>query len=173
MTSRPIVPRPSARDMGQLPSRWDTSRPAAGTDRDYRFNTWQKSEQISGGEWDNFCPIAVPDEGSNCPTPPLPSVALGQPAVVPWTVSDWHAFFDERLAIAHIEGELSLPDASRLAWLTCLQRWLERHPPPNVAPLVWPAESLRLARISEAAHALARLGIYEQGPEGEPASRRI
>jgi hypothetical protein len=162
MTSRPTVPRPSTRDTGHLSSRWDTSRPTAGTNSAHGFNTWQKSEKISSDEWDSICPTAAPDEENNCPTLPLPSVALGQPALVPWTVSDWLAFYDERLAIAHFEGGLSLQDASRLAWLTCIQCWLERHPPPNVAPLVWPAETLRLARISEAIHALTNLGISDQ-----------
>ena len=169
MSNRPTVPHANKRDMGQFASRWDACRPAAGTDSVYGFNTWQKTAQISDGEWDSICPTAVPAEENNCPTLPLPSVALGQPALFPWTVSDWLAFYDERLAIAHEDGGISLPDAFRLAWLTCIQRWLERHPPPNMARQIWPAETLRLARISEAIYALARLGIYEQAPESSGA----
>lgn len=172
MTSRPTVPRPSTRDTGHLSSRWDTSRPTAVPDNAHGFEMGQDSGQNDNGEWGSFCPTAVPDEECNCPTLPLPSVALGQPALVPWTVRDWLAFYDERAAISHFEGGLSLQDASRLAWLTCIQRWLERHPPPNIAPQIWSAETLRLARISEAVHALARLGIYEQTPKDATCQTR-
>lgn len=158
----PTVPRPNRWAAGHSPRRWDAICPTAGTHTRLESNTWGRSEKISSGEWDRCCPTAVPAEQNNCPTLPLPSVALGQPALVPWTVSDWLAFYDERLAIAHEDGGLSLQEASNLAWLACIQRWLERHPPPNVAQLVWPAETLRLARISEAIHALTNLGISDQ-----------
>lgn len=93
--------------------------------------------------------------------PLLPQVSLGQLAATPWAVQDWLAFRDERLGIRQYDGGASEAVAARGAWLDCLQRWLERHPPVSVAPEVWPRDLLRFARISEAVHALAQLGIHE------------
>ena len=106
----------------------------------------------------------------NCPTLPSPVVPVGQVAATAWTVHDWHVYRDEREAIAFFDGGLSAPEAERVAWLACIRLWLERHPPLPAALEAWPADTLRLARIAEAVHALAALGVYEHSPGKPPFS---
>ncbi len=45
------------------------------------------------------------------------------------TASDWREYFEERVAIATIEGEQIEPEARRIAFECCIVRWLDLHPP--------------------------------------------
>lgn len=157
----PTVPRPNPWDAGHSPRRWDAICPTAGTVAGAGLNSWPAPATSHGNGWDTSRPNIVPPPGMNCPTLPSPLVPVGQLAATAWTVHDWHVYRDEREAIAFFDGGLSAPEAERVAWLACIRLWLERHPPLPAALEAWPADTLRLARIAEAVHALAALGVYE------------
>lgn len=57
---------------------------------------------------------------------PQPVPARAAPA--PWPPADWRELFDERLAIAVVDGEQPEAEARRLAWQACVTRWCEMHP---------------------------------------------
>jgi len=106
-----------------------------------------------------------------------------------WSVADWRAFFDERAAIAQIDGGLDRVQAERHAYTDCVRQFLRRHPPgyrPDVNclqcggmvikaeawPLVCPDnlarwvhhscfEDFRLLRVRDAVLCLDRLGIVD------------
>jgi hypothetical protein len=42
-----------------------------------------------------------------------------------WSPQEWHAYFDERAAIAEYDGKLSREDAEALAFASCAVKWLE------------------------------------------------
>src|SRR5262249_21507560 len=48
-----------------------------------------------------------------------------------WSSEDWQAFFDERAAIAEIDGGLSQDDAESVAMEDCIVQWLCRNPAPD------------------------------------------
>jgi hypothetical protein len=88
---------------------------------------------------------------------------------VPWSLIAWRDFRDERRAIRQYDGEMSEPEAAHWAWLDCIAKWLERHPPLPVARKAWTgtAEEFRLCRIQDACIVLERLGIREPVLESE------
>ncbi|SUS06240.1 hypothetical protein DF3PB_2580004 [uncultured Defluviicoccus sp.] len=45
-----------------------------------------------------------------------------------WTAVDWREVYEERLAVATIDGEQAEPEARRIAWECCVVRWLDLHP---------------------------------------------
>jgi hypothetical protein len=45
-----------------------------------------------------------------------------------WTADDWHAFYDERAAIAEFDGGMSKEDAECAAYEACVNEWMRRHP---------------------------------------------
>lgn len=63
---------------------------------------------------------AAPEE------PPAAGTAPLEPRV--WAAADWRAHFEERLAVAAIDGELPEPEARRQAWQDTVTRWQEAHP---------------------------------------------
>ena len=69
---------------------------------------------------------------------PQPVPALAAPA--PWSPADWRELFDERLAIAVVDGEQPEAEARVLAWQACVTRWCEMHPD---APRAEAAPALR------------------------------
>jgi hypothetical protein len=164
----PSVPRPSPWDSGTVASRWDTNCPTAVPPAPWSSNSWRASKPLQPERRDSFCPSAVPPPQSNCPKVLVPSVPMGQPSSTPWAVVEWHGFFVERAAIREHDGGLSREEAERGAWLDCLARWLEVHPPSAVALRVWPPDSLRLALLAEAVEALAALGIRQPPPPPRP-----
>ncbi len=46
----------------------------------------------------------------------------------PWSAADWRELFDERLAVALIDGEMFEIEARRQAWWDTVTRWQEMHP---------------------------------------------
>ena len=117
------------------------------------------------------------------------------PAAAPqWTADDWGECFEERLAVAMIDGEQPEPEARQIAWECCIIRWLDLHPvrsapdhcaqcgrtdlPGNILPFgaepighawlhpgCW--ERWHARRLAEATAALSPLGI---APDREPAT---
>ena len=45
-----------------------------------------------------------------------------------WTAADWRETYEERLALAMIDGEQAEPEARRIARESCVARWLDMHP---------------------------------------------
>lgn len=45
--------------------------------------------------------------------------------------ADWCKWFEERLAVAMLDGEQSESDVRRIAWECCVVRWLDLHPAPT------------------------------------------
>jgi hypothetical protein len=100
---------------------------------------------------------------------------VGQAYEVPWTLADWRAFHDERLAIRLYDGGMPQAQAARWAWLDCTAKWLERHPHLEGAQRTWTgtAEEFRFCRIQDAITVLERLCIVDTHMiEGELCSRR-
>lgn len=163
-------PNPYARDTGQKHVGWDKDWDTLGTSPAAKAREPQETAAtaVAGRDtlWDKTGTSAL----LGCPKPLLPLVPVGQVASPAWTVQDWRAFHDERFSIRHHDGGASEAAAVRGAWLDCLRLWLERHPPPPAALEAWPADTLRLARIAEAVHALAALGVYEHPPGKPPFS---
>lgn len=51
------------------------------------------------------------------------------PATAPErTADDWCEWFEERFAVAMVDGEQPEPKARRIAWECCIIRWLDLHP---------------------------------------------
>lgn len=46
-----------------------------------------------------------------------------------WSPSQWRDYFEERAAIAQHDGGQDRLGAEHAAYLHCIRRWLERHPP--------------------------------------------
>lgn len=130
--------------LGQVPS-----DPAPGA---------QISAADSPTTWDNSRDILGTSGQKPCPRP---LIAVGQAYQVSWTLADWRAFHDERLAIRLHDGGMSEAVAARWAWLDCIAKWLERHPPLAAAQKVWTgtAEEFRLCRIQDALTVLTILGV--------------
>lgn len=80
---------------------------------------------------------------------------------VPWSLTAWRDFRDERAAIRQYDGGMSKAEAAHWAWLDCIAKWLERHSPIDAALRAWTgtSEELRLARIADAEMCLDRLGL--------------
>ncbi len=137
------VGTPDGTSLGQVPS-----DPAPGA---------QISAADSPTTWDNSRDILRTTEVKPCPRPLIP---VGQAYQVSWTLADWRAFHDERLAIRFYDGGMSETEAARWAWLDCIAKWLERHPPQPLARLSWKGspEEFRLCRIWDAVSVLAKLG---------------
>jgi hypothetical protein len=54
-----------------------------------------------------------------------------------WSAEDWHAYFDERAAIAEFDGGLTRRQADERAFSCCVSEWLNRNPvssSPNKCP---------------------------------------
>lgn len=52
------------------------------------------------------------------------------PALVepqPWTAADWREHFEERVAVAVVDGGVPEAEARRLAWQACVARWCEMY----------------------------------------------
>jgi hypothetical protein len=110
----------------------------------------------------------------------------GSAPVTDWTEDDWRTHFEERLAVAMIDGEQPEAEARRIAYECCVVRWLDLHSvtsapdrcawcgkvdkPGNILPFgaapaghvwlhagCWPHWSSQ--RREQAAVALAKLGI--------------
>lgn len=115
----------------------------------------------SPNAWDNARDILGTNDEEHCPRPLIP---VGQAYEVPWTLADWRAFRDERFAIRHYDGGMPESEAAHWAWLDCIAKWLERHPPLSVAKEAWTGsvEEFRLCGIQDACVCLSRLGIHER-----------
>jgi len=113
-------------------------------------------------------------------------------ADVAWEAVDWQEFYDERAGVAEYDGRQPRKEAERMAYESCITRWLDTHPPadaddaicphcrqPNGAPEtscvptlsgdsghVWLHhtcfEPWRALRRQEAVRALASMGIIWQ-----------
>ena len=161
-------PMPYARDMGQGHERWDTTWDKSGTSPTANARAPQFSAATAMASWDSAWDKSGTSGLSSCPKVLVPSVPLGQPARVPWSVQDWRAYYEERAGIRQHDAGLSRAAAERAAWLDTVALWLERHPVGPVAELVWDSALLRLARIAEAVAALAVLGIREPSHTSRP-----
>ena len=105
-----------------------------------------------GGEDGPIVPIVTCPRGLFLPVASPPT---------PWSVSDWRAFHNERLAIRQYDGDMNEREAAHWARLDCIAKWMERHPPIEAATRAWtgtPGE-LRLARLADAEVCLERLGL--------------
>jgi hypothetical protein len=110
------------------------------------------------------------DDGDHHPIVPIVTCPRGLFLPVaspptPWSVPDWWAFHDERLAIRQHDGGMQEQEAAHWAWLDCVAKWMERHPPIDAALRAWtgtPGE-LRLARIADAEVCVERLGLARTG----------
>ena len=117
-------------------------------------------------------------------------VALLRPGRDGWSHDDWRQTYEERLAVAMIDGEQPEPEARRVAWESCIVRWWDLHPvrsapdhcaecgrtglPGNIVPFgAEPAghawlhpgcwSSWFAGRREQAAAALASMGIDHRG----------
>lgn len=45
-----------------------------------------------------------------------------------WDAADWREYFDERVAVAMIDGQQPEAEARRIAWQCCVTRWRDLHP---------------------------------------------
>ena len=56
--------------------------------------------------------------------------ALRPPAgpALGWTAADWQEYFEERLAVALIDGEQPEDDVRAIAWEGCIVQWRNLHP---------------------------------------------
>lgn len=54
-------------------------------------------------------------------------ISLLQPAADGWSAEDWLAFFDERAAIAEIDGGVPREEAEARAYACCVTEWLNRN----------------------------------------------
>lgn len=131
-------------NLGQVPS-----DPAQGA---------QISAADSPCTWDNSRDKLGTSGQKPCPRP---LIAVGQTYKASWTLADWRAFHDERLAIRLHDGGMSEAVAARWAWLDCIAKWLERHPPMPKARMHWGGtdEEFRLCRIEDAEACLTRLNV--------------
>lgn len=82
---------------------------------------------------------------------------------VPWSLTAWRDFRDERAAIRQFDGGMTRTDADHWAWLDCIAKWLERHPPVPSAQDGWMAakEHFRLCRIRDAKNCLYWIGVKQ------------
>jgi hypothetical protein len=80
---------------------------------------------------------------------------------VPWSLTAWRDFRDERVAIRTHDAGQPEDEAQRGADLDCIRCWLQRHPadPAAVAGWTGTADELRLARIRDAVVVLEALGV--------------
>lgn len=46
----------------------------------------------------------------------------------PWDASDWREYFEERVAVAMIDGEQPEAQARRIAWACCVTHWRALNP---------------------------------------------
>jgi hypothetical protein len=131
-------------NLGQVPS-----DPASGA---------QISEADSPTNWDYSRDKLGTIGQKPCPRPLIP---VGQAYKASWTLADWRAFHAERLAIRLYDGGMSEGDAARWAWLDCVAKWLERHPPLSEAKANWGGteEEFRLCRIDDSIAALSLLAV--------------
>lgn len=118
----------------------------------------QISAAESQGIRDNSRDILGTNEQNFCPRPLIP---VGQAYKASWTLADWRAFRAERLAIRHYDGGMPEAEAARYAWLDCISKWLERHPPLSAAKANWggTAEEFTLCRIEDSMAALSLLAL--------------
>ncbi len=152
---------PKGRDMRHSLSKWDSPRDTHETLRTGKPRESQETAATGPRARDTERDTLETANTSECLTLPVPLYAVGQPARVPWTVSEWLGFQEERRAIRQHDGGLSRAEAERGAWLDCLAHWLQTHELCPVAEFVWDPELLRPARLAEAVATLARLGIAE------------
>lgn len=147
-------------NLGQVPS---DPAPGAQISAADSPTTWDNSRDKLGTSGQNPCP--------------RPLIAVGQVYKVSWTLADWRAFHTERLAIRLFDGGMTEADATRWAWLDCIAKWLERHPPLPKARMHWGGteEEYRLCRIQDAEAALHCLSITTPQSEqklSEPCIQR-
>ena len=62
------------------------------------------------------------------------SSRVSKPSSTAWDASDWQSYFDERAAIAEIDGKLSQSEAEALAYECCVVQWMNLNPPPENGP---------------------------------------
>ena len=84
---------------------------------------------------------------------------LASLAALAWDAADWHAYYNERAAIAEYEGGLSRSKAEKQAFACCVTRWLRD----NGNSHLWlhgkyRNDSLKRMR-QQAVKALARMGV--------------
>lgn len=133
-------------NLGQVPS---DPAPGAQISPADSPTTWDNARDKLGTSGQNPCP--------------RPLIAVGQVYKVSWTLTDWRAFHDERLAIRLYDGGMTEAEAMRWAWLDCIAKWQERHPPLPKARMHWSGteEEFRLCRIQDSITALDRLTLHE------------
>lgn len=56
-------------------------------------------------------------------------LALLKSGMVMWGAGDWQSLFEERVAIAELEGNFGHLDAELIAFEDCVDRWIVHYPP--------------------------------------------
>ncbi len=160
MSVRRVVPSPNPymRDTGQTAKAGTRD----GTNLGQVPSAPALEAQISAADnacaWDNSRDKLGTSGQKPCPRP---LIAVGQAYTTSWTLADWRAFHVERLAIRLYDGGMTETDAMRWAWLDCIAKWLERHPPLAKARQLWSGtnDEFRLCRIQDAEACLTRLNV--------------
>lgn len=67
----------------------------------------------------------APQRGASAEPAPLEPLPL-EPQ--PWAAADWRELFNERLAVAMVDGEQPEAEARRTAWQDTVTRWCLMHP---------------------------------------------
>ena len=160
MNARGVVPSPTPymRDTGQSAGVGTPDGTNLGQVSSTPTSEAQETAAVSQTLWDNVRDISGTKDQKPCPRPLIP---VGKAYTVSWTMADWRGFQSERVAIRQYDGGMTEREAAHWAWLDCIAKWMERHPPIEAATRAWTGtpEELRLARLADAEICLERLGL--------------
>lgn len=114
--------------------------------------------KLSKGAFGSFDSAHPKDRKVFSPAASVPRTAMT------WEASDWREYFDERVAVAMIEGQQPEAEARRIAWACCVTRWRDLHPvasePEHCAHCGRPDEPGNIVPFGAGPHAWLHSGCW-------------